>query len=410
MKPHPQAVTAVILSGGSEVISVAIAEALESKGTPYAVLSLVRHTLLKNARGCVSITDLSDAIGDLGRLRERMLDALTQLRESAGRRLVIFATEDGGLRCLNEFSGDVLKVAEFPRARLLRYGGLDKAELFRFLAKTPAARYIPATEIIDDFEAAEGVLLRLGADAVFKPALKPLDMDLRSMRGAKVVTRASTTESMGSLLRRLNEAWGLSKEWVVQTRLQPYENGERGTWAVRGTSGLAPIEFVERWKYPKQGGTGCWVETVRGETFFPAAQTILDSIDYFGLAELPFLRGADGQGRLLEINARAWLQVGLAERSGLAVVARTLRLFESVEPEPQAPLQPTTWINVERAVAAAAQGSEGPRWTAFSALAKVLLRRPVLAIYSSSVRGVKLRWVGRMFGATLKVLRRRLSP
>jgi predicted ATP-grasp superfamily ATP-dependent carboligase len=342
------------------------------------------------------------------RLRDRLLDVLTQLSERAGRRVVVFATEDGGLRCLNEFSADVLKVAEFPRAKALRYGGLDKAELFEYLATSAAARYIPLTEVIGDIEQAEGALLRLGGDAVFKPALKPFDMDLSSMLGAKIVTRASPVESTTSLLERLHKAWPVSRQWVVQSRLQPYETGERGIWAVRGAGSLASVEFVERWKYPAKGGTGCWVETLQGDSFVSAAATILDAIGYVGLAELPFLRTADGHGRLLEINARAWLQVGLAEHSGMPVVLKTLHALSS-EPLAGVPnsFQPAVWINIERAMLAAASGSQGSRGRAFVALGKVLMQRHVLAVYSSSVRGVRMRWVGRVFAAVWSRLQRK---
>lgn len=403
-----QRASAVIFSGGAEIVSVSIAQALESAGMPYAVISLVRHSLLRHAKGCVSLTDLSNVVADPPRLRERLLDVLAQLSERAGRRVVVFATEDGSLRCLNEFAPDVLKVAEFPRAKALRYGGLDKAELFEYLAASAAARHIPPTEVIDDIEQARGALLRLGGDAVFKPALKPLNMDLSSMRGAKIVTRANARESEASLLERLSRAWPMSQKWVVQSRLQPYEMGERGIWAVRDTGGLASMEFVERWKFPAQGGSGCWVETQHGDSFVPAAVSILDAIDYVGLAELPFLRDAAGQGRLLEINARAWLQIGLAEGSGMPMLLRTLHAL-SGEPFVAEPsrMRATTWINIERALMAAANGSQGARLTAFASLGKAVMRRPIFAIYSSSVRGVKISWLGRVCAAAWNRLRRK---
>ncbi|WP_266159661.1 hypothetical protein [Dyella silvatica] len=406
MTKHSNSARAVILSGGAEIVSVSIAQAFESAGVSYAVISLVKHSLLARAAGCVSMTDLSDVAGNPERLRCRLLNILTDLHALVGSRLVVFATEDGGLRCLNEFSAEILKIAEFPRARSLRHGGLDKAELFTFLSGTSAAIYMPPTEIVLDVDAAPGVLERLGNDAIFKPALKPWNMDLHDMDGSKVVTQARSDEPIADLLRRLRKAWPLSQRWVAQARLQQYEMGERGVWAVRDGGTMASIEFVERWKYPVQGGTGCWVETLEGNSFVPAAVSILDAVDYVGLAEIPFLKTASGDARLLEINARAWLQVGLAERSGLSPVIKTLHLLsEGPAPAATYKLRPTVWINIERAVAAAAGGGVGPRIAAFAALMRAMAKYPELAIYSSRVRGVRWRWIGRVLTAIWNRLR-----
>jgi hypothetical protein len=387
----------VILSGGAEIVSVAIAQALSTARMPFAVLALRPNSLLQGA-DCDSFIDLSDTRRvPLPQLRERLLGALSDLRARVGRPLVIFATEDGGLRCLHEFAEDVLKLGEFPRARLLRFGGLDKAELFEFLGRGPASVHVPTTEVVDDIVQAEGVFSRLGVNAIFKPALKPLDMDLSVMAGAKVVTQTDPGESMASVVERLRRAWHLSSRWVAQPRLIPYDIGERGAWAVRGASSLATIEFVERWKYPAQGGTGCWVETCEGNEFRPAAAVILDALDYVGLAELPFLRAPDGTGRLLELNARAWLQTGLAERSGLPVLLRSVQALSGEhESWPMPETKPHVWVNIERAVAAAVSGNAGPRLAAMAQLIGVLLKRPILAIYSDSVHGARKRWIGRV--------------
>jgi hypothetical protein len=336
-------------------------------------------------------------------LRDRLLDALGDIGQRAGRRLVVFATEDSGLRCLNEFAADILKIAEFPRARALPWGGLDKAELFDFLSRSPASIYMPPTEVLHGIDEAEAVLARLGPDAIFKPALKPLDMDLGSMGDAKVVTRRSPDESIAHVLARLRSAFPISSKWVAQARLHPYPDGERGVWVVRGPQSMDTIEFVERWKYPAQGGTGCWVETVPGTSFVGAASAILEAVDYVGLAELPFLRNDAGQSRLLEINARAWLQVGLAERSGLRVIGKTIEHLsgESIGVSNSSyTLRPSLWINVERAALAAATGISGYRIGATcSLLWTSITSSRELAIYSSPVRGVKRRWFTRLMHA-----------
>jgi hypothetical protein len=392
-----RAAQAVVLSGGAEIVAASVAEALEFAGIRYAVIGLTPRSILRRARGAVSFFDLSGLSSDPNVLRDRLLDVLDELRAHSSRPLVTFATEDGGLRCLNEFAPDVLKFAEFPRARALRFGGLDKAELFAFLARSTAAAHIPATEILSDIAEVGDALDRLGGDAIFKPALKPWDMELRGMAGAKVVTRRDAHETRPELLRRLAGAWPLSRQWVAQARLQPYEEGERGVWSVHGHANEMAVQFVERWKYPAQGGTGCLVETRAGNDLMPAAHAILKALDYVGLSELPFLRDAQGKPKLLELNARAWLQEALAEKSGLPMVLASFQLLSGDTLSAAArDMQPTTWINVERALMAALTGEAGGRAAALSTLLQEMGKRPEYAIYSSAVSGVRSLWMGRL--------------
>lgn len=388
----------VILTGGMEIVSVSIAEELEGNSLIYAVISLLPKTLLDKAKGCHKIFYIHKEKESIDKLRTKLLNILFELHKQAGRKLILLATEDGGLRYLHELSEDILRYAEFPRARALGYGGLDKAELFEYLKKTPASKWLPETLILNDFEEAEGALLKLGQNAIFKPALKPMDMHLSSMGSAKVVS-ISNSESVSELLVRLKKAWPLSTRWVAQERLITGAGGESGAWVVRGDNESNTVQFSERWKYPKIGGTGCWVETQSGDQFTNAAAEILSAIDYIGLAELPFLQAEDGSYRLIEINTRAWLQVGLAEKSGLQPILRTINACsdELKISETNKKTNYREWINFERAALAAISGEVGSRLNALGTLLKITLRKPVIAIYGTSVKGVKARWISRVF-------------
>ncbi|MBD8524190.1 hypothetical protein [Pseudomarimonas arenosa] len=398
----------IILSGGLEIVSLAVAETLQRAGIGYRVISLVPRSLLRGAPGCERLVDLAQVASKPERLRVALLECLYDWQAADSRKLVLFATEDGGLRCLNEFAEEICQVADFPRARALRYGGLDKAELFLHLANSGASQDIPATEVLDDLEQVPAALRRLGDCAIFKPALKPWDMDLSRM-GAKLVTRQGG-ESDRELMARLSRAWPISHRWVAQQRLRPYGNGERGVWAVRGAHSIDAIEFVERWKHPASGGTGCWVETTQEDQLKSAGTRILEALDYRGLAEIPFLQQADGSPRMLEVNQRAWLQVGLAEHSGAAMVLNTLRAL-SDEPlsDSQATFVPRTWVNLERAAAAAVSGDNGGRSSACVTLIRLLLSRPQLAVYSSRFPRVRRRWVARMAGKVGRYLLSKLK-
>lgn len=390
---------AVVLSGGSEISGLAVAEALYRSRIPYHVVSLSRRQLLRGAPGSLSCVSLHDLVGDPERLGERLIGCLADWSSRCD--LVAFATEDLGLRCLNEFASDVLRYAEFPRARALRMGGLDKAEFYEGLRIHPEASYLPPTRIIKSLADAEAALDQLGEDVVFKPALKPWDMDLRSM-GSKVVTRAARDRSCDEVLERLRRALPLSERWVAQARLAPYPEGERGVWAVRTLTTTRALQVNERWKYPEQGGTACWVETVSETDLVPAMDSLLQRLDCIGLAEAAFLLGKAGDARLVELNTRAWLQVGLGEAVGLQAVAGTYRALTG-EPEPSVPAgKGRGWINIERCAMSLARPSSRPWLVRIMELLGGLSRSPVLAIYSTPFPGVRRRW---LIGLAATVLR-----
>ncbi len=389
---HPWA---VILAGGMEIPALALARAFQRAGIPWAVIGLRRNSLLRELPGCLAFADLS-GFKDTEALHEALIHNLTAWRARSPGRLACFATEDRGLRCLNEWRDDILPLADFARARALRMGGLDKAELFTALADEPASA---RTRVLSDPLKVDAVLDELGDDTVFKPALKPWDMDLSVLgNGAKIVTRREG-ESRRALCRRLEAAWPLSARWVAQPRLREYADGERGAWVAGAPGGYAGIGFVERLKHPRSGGTGCWVEAGGDPALVAPAQCILSAIEFVGLAEVPFLLDDEGTPRLLELNARAWLQVGLAERAGLPVGAIAYHALTGVAIPVTAHIAPASWVNVERALLAMwADPERGKRlsqlWSAW--------RRDAaeLAMYSDVSWRIRARWLARI-GSTV---------
>ena len=390
---HPWA---VILAGGLEIPALALARAFQRAGIPWAVIGLRRNSLLRGLPGCLAFADLS-GFADPEALHEALIHTLTAWRARSSGRLACFATEDRGLRCLNEWRDDILPLAEFARARALRMGGLDKAEIFTALADEPASA---RTRVLSDPSEVDAVLDELGDDTVFKPALKPWDMDLSTLgNGAKVVTRREG-ESGRALCKRLEAAWPLSARWVAQPRLREYADGERGAWVAGVPGGYVGIGFVERLKHPRSGGTGCWVEAGGDPALVAPAKRVLSSIDFVGLAEVPFLLDDSGMPRLLELNARAWLQVGLAERAGLPVAAIAYQALTGAVLPTKTCLAPASWINIERALLAIwADPARGKRvrqlWRAW--------RRDgaELAMYSDASWRIRVRWLTRIGGALL---------
>lgn len=387
---------AVILAGGLEIPAVALARAFTRHGIPWAAIGLRPKSLLRGMPGCQAFADLS-SLTDVGALRGALIQTLADWRARSPGSLACFATEDRGLRCLNTWRDDILPLAEFARARALRMGGLDKAELFAALANEPAGA---RTRVLSTPLEIDATLDALGEDAVFKPAMKPWDMDLSALgHGAKVVTRREG-ESRHALLRRLNKVWSLSVRWIAQPRLHEFADGEHGAWVAGAPGDYAGLGFVERLKHPRRGGTGCWVEAGGDSMLVEPAQRVLAAIDFVGLAEVPFLLDARNTPRLLELNARAWLQVGLAERAGLPVSAIAYRSLTGVSVPAPSHIKAASWINVERALLAVHAGQR--RGDLLSQLWRAWRRdQAELAMYSDVDWRTRAGWLSRIGGALL---------
>ncbi|HZX79754.1 MAG TPA: hypothetical protein VFE72_02225 [Lysobacter sp.] len=391
---------AVILSGGAEIGALAVAESLHRGRIPYYVLSLKRRSLIEGAPGSRGYAELAEFVGSPDLLAERLVDRLADWSSSG--RLVVFATEDGGLRTLNECAPHILSFADFPRARMLRMGGLDKAEFYEFLHACGAHAVLPRTEVIESEAEAERALERFGADAVFKPALKPWDMDLSAM-GAKIVTRGAGDRSADDVLERLRRAWSLSRRWIVQERLQAYPQGERGVWLVRGRAVTRVMQVDERWKYPERGGTACWVRTTTDRDLERPVLEVVDRLDHVGLAEAAFLCAPGGGGRLLELNPRAWLQVGLAEAVGLDAVAGSFRaLTGQADNDSPSPTADGSWVNVERCLLAIASKSAESRLAKLAKFFGALAAGPLLAVYSTRFPRTRWRWIAGLFARVIR--------
>lgn len=315
----------LIISGGSEISGLAVAEAAHAAAIPYAVFSLSPDSMLQDVPGCVACTDLSSMIGDWRTLRDEFLLALAGLQRSGSSRLAILPTEDGGLRLLNECRDEVMEYGEFPRARALRMGGVDKAEVVERIERQGLSDGMATSKVLVDPSSAISAMGEFGVNAIFKPALKPLDMDLSGMggRGVKVVTQRDERESADSVLKRLRDAWPLSQRWIAQPRLLVGAGLERSVCAVRGDV-IHACQVVERAKYPCMGGTAYWVSTDLRRDLVPSAASLLETLDVVGMCELSYLPDTSGNSHMIEFNPRPWLQLGLIERAGFPIVVESI--------------------------------------------------------------------------------------
>jgi predicted ATP-grasp superfamily ATP-dependent carboligase len=86
-------------------------------------------------------------------------------------------------------------------------------------------------------------------------------------------------------------------------------------------------------EHPVEFGTATFAESVYVEEIIEPASRLLQQLNYTGPCEVEFLLDpADNQYKLIEINARTWLWVGLAKACGVNFALMTYNYVNGIEP------------------------------------------------------------------------------
>jgi len=396
----------VILTGGSEIVATALVEAFFKASVPIAIVSLVHRSILQNI---TSDTPYGELVWPPASSQEAV-NQLTVLLSSWGAcpedRWPIFPTEDGGLRLLLEHKNLVASFGVFGQAQALKLGGLDKAELFTWLKQNGCADIISPTYVVKSIVEVKEAVEKLGGKCVIKPSLKPLSMQLTGMPAKAFMT--SDYPNQKSLEQALSAAWNISDQWIVQPHLATPAIGEAVFWAVRDQQGgLVGMGAVERWKQPKNGGTGCWVTTSNDliESLRPLVLRLLESVDFIGLCELEFLVSDQDKWKLLELNPRPWLQIGLAHTAGAPLELIAANVLRGQPVQSISPRDQVSWVNLERLLMAAWSGEQGPRWSTIRQAFHIWRNAETVAVYDSVLPHVRTRWLRSLTGKVWRRLR-----
>lgn len=384
----------VVLSGGAETTAVAVVEASLAAGLKPAVLAVEGQSLLRDLEGIPWFAVLAGSTRE--ELTESLVEALSGIE--AGQPTIILPTEDDGLSILRAAASRLPATVRFSGARALRWGGLDKTELFEALAAAGLGDAIAPTLPLrrpQDFSLA---VQQLGADCIVKPAFKPWRAALGA-DGLKVISRRRH-ESDAAVIERLGAAWSLCPRWLAQARLDGFDGTERSAAIVRGGGVIVGCEVRERLKHPRMGGTAVWVESRNETDLLVVAARIAEAIDLEGICELSFLRGADGTPRLLELNTRPWLQVDLVERSGFPIIRETVRALRGESTQlTETKIVPHHWLQPERWTMAFLRGDRRAALTALRSFLKMPRPLRIWSIWSSALPGMRARWIRKLVSA-----------
>jgi predicted ATP-grasp superfamily ATP-dependent carboligase len=264
------------------------------------------------------------------------------------------ATDDFGaaLRALTTEQGyDVVVAVEDPTVAALVEAGLEIPTVPRLgtglerlvdkvaLAGIAAAAGVayPPTEVLDGPTHA-GVLERLGAPAVVKPARSAVALDGRVSHhsGAAVTPDPAAVADAAETIGR---------QGLVPIAQERIERADKINVTIFRRSGISEVRFPYRVlrDVPLTGGIAVTLETVSAEqgigaNAVAALELVCDEAGYEGIANGEFcLSARDGRLYLIEVNTRPWGSLWFAERLGQRVADRAVRHAVELPSAPSPP-------------------------------------------------------------------------
>jgi len=129
----------------------------------------------------------------------------------------------------------------------------------------------------------------------------------------------SDSEELKNILNSLSKK--ISKEKVFIQELIPYvEENKTTSFAAFCINGEIKTYWmgVKLREHPVRFGTAIMAKSVKIDELYITSFKLLKEIEYTGICEIEYLKDPnDGEYKLIEINPRTWLWVGLAIKNGI---------------------------------------------------------------------------------------------
>jgi len=146
----------------------------------------------------------------------------------------------------------------------------------------------------------------------------PIVIKARTGNSAKGVRIVHDKDEQADMFKELVQTFGLFHErWPI---VQEFLPGEAAGVCVLYDHGRCVVSFAERYlRCKEQGkfGTSTLRETYDNHQLISNAISIMDKLEWHGVAHLDFVADKNGEFRLIEINPRPWGALALAMFSGV---------------------------------------------------------------------------------------------
>jgi len=183
-------------------------------------------------------------------------------------------------------------------------------------AKVPLPRTVHVATI-DDVERARDIV---AYPCIIKPVYSDLWREYRDLQGLHQWKKLAVVASPQELL----DAYRRMSESGLEFLLQEFVPGDDDQifnvffYLDQDSNVLAALARQKLRQWPVEQGSGCYLVSVHAPELIRQATTLLQSLDYCGLADVEFKRDArDGQYKLMEINIRCATHVSMAIDLGM---------------------------------------------------------------------------------------------
>lgn len=282
--------------------SYAVVWSLGRRGIDVHVGDASPLAMSRFSRYCKSFTKLPDFFIEPKRYFELTCEALKR----TGAKVLLPGHEDVGIFC--RYRDDLPSGVSIALPELDNYSIAEDKFAVLDVAQEAGCPVPKTTEVISLAE-----LKNMARTTTY-----PIVIKARTGNSAKGVRIVHDKDEQTDMFKELVQTFGLFHErWPI---VQEFLPGEAAGVCVLYDHGRCVASFAERYlRCKEQGkfGTSTLRETYDNHQLISKAISIMDKLEWHGVAHLDFVADGNGEFRLIEINPRLWGALALAMFSGI---------------------------------------------------------------------------------------------
>lgn len=308
----------VLVLQGSYIVELAIARSLGRYNVPVFLLSRGEKKPHSSFSKFIQSTLFNpDPLANEQVFIRSLLNFGEKLKKRYGRRILLFPTEDSSLLLIAknfDLIKDYFVILNDPQEKdILRFS--QKIYFFQNLQNSNCGDFLPLTLFCSGENDIEFIKKNITFPCIIKPSEKDIDFSFYKKYNSKILVMENEADLEKKLIELLSE----NHKLVLQELVNQNPGEEVCWWGYRNKSGESfGITAREIRKFPQMGGTATFMRTEEIPEIHHHATRILESINFWGICEIPFMRDQrSNKFKVLEFNPKCWLQLSLATEVGL---------------------------------------------------------------------------------------------
>jgi len=323
--------------GGSAVGGLGVIRNLAKMGIPTVALDSDRKQVFIYSKYCKKFI-----CPDAKNNEEDYIDFLLSLGEQLNEKGVLIPTGDVETLAILKHRDKLEKYYKFPMAQLeVAEKFLNKHIFYKLLEKLDiphAKTYFP-----NDISTLEHISEKVTYPCIVKPAYS-------AYFTSDFQTKLFTANSKEELIQCCNKADEKNHEILVQEIIPGEESKEYGfnTYYDHNFNPVGIFTYQTIRGRPHMFGINCSIQQASLPELEEIVTSIVKKIKYYGIVDAEFKKDPrDNSFKLIEVNARAWMQIDLPTRCGINIpyIAYMDTIGENIE-KPVLAEDGVKWFNM----------------------------------------------------------------